>query len=175
MGKAAKAAAKTQPLYPGLDELDMAIMAGIEASPAVTNTALGEKLGIGRETVAKRRGRQAFREAFTERNLPARDFVKAYRRAAARVLVRFLLERDDKKPEMQLRAAERILGEELEPEQSASAQQAQTIPGELATSLASYFHALAGGTREGAGADQRAGGRPGNRRRNAAVDGKGTA
>lgn len=174
MATPSKPVAKTQEPYPGCDELDVALAKEIEASPAVTNIALAAKLGIGRETVAKRRGRQEFREFFAERNLPPRDFLKAYRRTAARILVTFLLKPDAKKPEMQLRAAERILGEELEPEQGASAVQSAPIPAEVAAGLGAYFHALAGATGPGRSPDKRAAGRTGNRRRHAPVHGEGT-
>lgn len=174
MGKQSKPVTKPSDPYPGCDELDLALVKEIEATPAITNIVLAEKLGIGREAVAHRRNRREFRDFFAERNLPPREFLKSYRRVAARIMVRFLLERDAKRPDMQMRAAERILGEDLEPDQSAAGVQADTIPLEVAAGLGAYFNALARGDGKGRGTHQRAPGGEGDRGGDASDHGPGT-
>lgn len=95
------------------DELDIEIVKLLETQPALTNVAIGEKLGMEKETVAKRRARPAFRRLYGERNLPAREILQAYRATAAKVYVGLLA--NTTPHATRERAARGVLGIELDP------------------------------------------------------------
>jgi hypothetical protein len=131
------------------DELDMQILSLVESNPAATNVWIGEKLGIDRETVSRRRARPEYVALYRERNLPARQIIENARTLAAKVLVAALggnlgtrekpvpVDADDR-----IKAAVKILGPELlgeEPGEGPAPGQGVHLSGDAASGLLEYF------------------------------------